>query len=174
VIATREAIPEGAVARAAIAALYERGSLFREVRAESEERLAAAHLLRRLRASGVTDLDPGPWVDPPPDLRAWAEATLETLGVETGHDVGLLSADDLRAPDLPYAARAWLDAEFPRQLDLGDTRYALEWDLAKRTVTMAVVEGKAGRLPTPQYLPRLRGFRVQVRVKSRVQIVRDR
>jgi hypothetical protein len=177
VIEKREGVPEGRLAREAIASLCVRGRLFREEIETSRERLAAARLARRLVKAGLapSDLDLGAWAEQRsvPELADWIDARVDELGVESGSDLALLGGPDFTAEGLPFETLAWLDREFPRQLKLGDAVYELAYDLAKREATLVRTSGKRTDPPSLSILPPLRGFRVRVQHHSKVWVLRD-
>ncbi len=175
VLETREEVPAGALAREAIRDRFLAGALFPETLRATRERLEAAALWERLRAGGLSDGLDEPWEGgaPVPPPEEWVLARLETLGVETGDDLELLSPDDLLAPDLPATARSRLDREFPREVSVGDAAYRVRYDLARREVTLEKVRGSRTELPPLAFLPAFHGFRLLVRHKSAVRVLRD-
>ncbi len=100
---------------------------------------------------------------PPPSLEDWVAQRVETLGVESGEDLALLSPEDLLAPDLPDYIRAELDRTFPRRLELRDATYAVHYDLRKRLVTLEKTAGRRRDPPPRMWLPAFKGFRVEVK-----------
>ncbi len=172
VLGTREEIPEGEMARAALAALFLRGSIFKDALATTRERLSrialAAQLASRGHPSGVAH--PGPV----PSLEAWVAARLVALGVESGDDLALLSASDLTIPDVPFEVRAGLDKEFPVGVDVGDARYETIYDLDRSQVVLKRVKGNREGPPPLAYLPRFPGLRILVDGPRGVQLVRER
>lgn len=163
ILETREEVPTGALAREAIRERFLAGALFPDALVVARDRLEAAALHRRLAGE-----------PPGPDLETWVRERLEALGVESGEDVALLSPDDLLPPDLPPDERRRLDQSFPRSLELGDATYRLEYDPARREVTLHKVAGRRRALPPIAFLPPLRGFRVLVRDGNAVRVLRDR
>jgi ATP-dependent helicase HrpB len=97
-----------------------------------------------------------------------------SLGVETGDDVALLSPDDLLPPELPAPLAAELDRHFPRRLELPDAVYRLEYDLAKKTVTLDQRSGSRKEPPPPAFLPRFAGLTVKIRQGQSLRTVRGR
>lgn len=178
VIESREEMPVGALARQAIASLFIDGKLYPNALAKTRSILDAAALARRLTASSAfaPDMDLGPWASEEVVLSpdAWVANHLETLGVVSGNDLSLLSEGDFIAPDLPTETRDFIDREFPRQLSLGDVKYVIEYDLAKREATLVMTEGKRKLPPPVTTLPTLRGFRVRAKHHSKVWVLRER
>ncbi len=159
----REESPRGEVARDAVVTLFLRGSIFRDSLAITRERLAAATLAARLAARGHHFDEP--WSPPPVaslDLEAWVRARVDSLGVEHGDDLALLSAEDLVAPDLPAGVRAAIDRDFPRTVTVGDATYEADYDLARPGVTLRMVRGARRDPPPLGYLPRFPGMRIVV------------
>ena len=172
VIATRDEVPTGDVARAAIRDLFTRGSLFKGTLAVTRERLAlralAAKLALRGHPAGVAS------AAPVPDVDTWVLARLVELGVETGDDLALLSAKDLECADVPYESRAALDKEFPRTVSVGDAVYETEYDLDKSQVVLRMTKGSRKDPPPLAYLPRFPGLRICVFGPRGVAVVRER
>lgn len=158
VLATREEVPTGVLAREAIATLFLRGSLFRESLATTRERLALVGLAARL---GKDVLGEEPPAAPPP-LEDFVLGRLLELGIESGEDLELLSPRDLLAPDLPFHLRTTLERDYPRTVSVGDATYEAEYDLEKRMVTLSLVRGQRKEPPPLAYLPRFEGFGITV------------
>lgn len=173
VLGTREAAPDGALARDAIATLFLRGSLFPDALAQSRENLRRRALAARLKSlPGVGELV-FTEIAPPPDLETWARLRLEELGVETAEDLELLSPADLVAPDVPVELRPLLDEEYPVTVSVGDCTYEARYDLPRRQVALHVVRGDR-KVPPPQsYLPAFRGLKVCVEAGGSMHWVRS-
>ena len=172
VLATREDVPTGELARAAIAALFLRGSIFKEALATTRERLGrialAAQLFTRGHPAGVAH------AGPVPSLEAWVASRLTALGVESGSDLALLSAVDLTIADVPFEVRSGLDKEFPLGVDVGDARYEALYDLDRNQVILRRVKGNREGAPPLAYLPRFPGLRILVDGPRGMMIVRER
>jgi ATP-dependent helicase HrpB len=172
VVETRDEVPSGDVARAAIAELFTRGSLFRksEALSKTRERLAlralAAKLAERGHPAGIAS------ATPIPSLEEWVLARVTELGVETGDDLALLSADDLVAPDLPFEVRSELVREFPRTVSVGDATYEADYDLDRGQVVLRMVKGTRRAPPPLAYLPRFAGLRICVDDGRGIRILR--
>jgi hypothetical protein len=176
VIDTREEIPEGALARDAVAALFFRDRFFRESRNAAEKILEAAALARGLNAARWMSegLDLGEWQDDEiPSPSVWVERRLIALGVSSGADLPMLSPEDFLPPNLPEETEARLDREFPRRLSLGDVKYDIVYDLANREATLIMTEGKRQTPPPLTTLPSLRGFKIRAKHHSKVWVLRD-
>jgi len=184
VLDVREEVPRGSLARAAMAELFLEGRIHRDALAVTTERIGVWALLERLLARGdasvpaavvAESLAPASVVGAPvPELAEWVELRLETLGVESGEDLSLLTEGDLLAPDIPPAARSWLDRAYPRRLVLGDRRYRVSYDLAKGQVTLEALGGGKRRPPPPlSYLPPFAGFRIVVVDRGVTKVLRD-
>ena len=172
VIGTREEVPSGEVARAAIAALFMRGSIFKDALGTSRERLArialAAQLARRGHPAGVAREGTMPSLD------EWVLQRLVELGVENGGDLAMLSAVDLTVPELPFESQAALDREFPLVVNVGDAKYDALYDLDAHQVVLRSVKGSRAGAPPLAYLPRFPGLRILVDSPRGIQVVRDR
>ena len=172
VIAIREEVPSGDLARAAIVALFVRGSIFKEALATTRTRLSritlAAKLAERSHPAGVARTGPCP------SLEEWTAQRLVALGVESGGDLAMLSPVDLTIEDIPYESRAAFDREFPFVIDVGDARYEAHYDLDARQVMLRRVKGNREGAPPLSYLPRFAGLRICVDGPRGVQVVRER
>jgi hypothetical protein len=180
VLASRDEVPQGALAREALCDLFLRGALFPEVLDRTLARLEAAGLVRRLRADGRAD-GPLVWGELPADLSGsgvespalWVLQRLEDLGVESGDDLSMLEPEDLLAPPLPKEMQAWLDRAFPRDLSLGDAIYRLTYDLTAKEVSLHQVQGRRRVAPPLSYLPAFPGMRIVLRDKHKVIVIRE-
>ena len=172
VIATREETPQGELARAALADLLSRGSLFREAVATSRARLARTALAQKLAARRNPALLA---TEPPvPELDAWLLRRLETLGVESGEDLALLSAHDFLAPDLAPEIRVTLDQDYPLTVSVGDATYRADYDLERNQVVLHMIKGSRQDPPSAAYLPRFAGLRICVEGPRGVAVIRAR
>ncbi|MEI8257517.1 MAG: hypothetical protein WCJ30_17730, partial [Deltaproteobacteria bacterium] len=170
VIAVREETPTGPVAREALAILLGRGSLFREAVALTRERLARSALAAQLAVRGHPAGVPHEGAVPSPD--AWLRARIESLGVESGDDLAMLSAGDFLAPELPDDVIDRLDREFPARVSVGDASYRAEYDIARSQVTLHMVSGSRRDPPPLAYLPAFKGLRVCVEGPRGIAVLR--
>ncbi len=170
VIAEREEVPRGALARDALLTLLLRGSLFRQAVATTRERLARTALASSLGARG----HPLGLVAaaPTPTLEAWLAARLVSLGVESGDDLAMLSAVDFVAEALPYEIESALDREFPAEVSVGDASYRAVYDLERGEVLLELVKGSRKEPPPLAYLPKFAGLRIAVTGPRGTTIVR--
>ena len=174
VIATRDETPTGDVARAAIAELFTRGSLFRgsDALVTTRHRLAlralAAQLATRGHPGGISS------VTPVPSVHEWVALRLLELGVESGDDLALLSAKDLVAEELPYESLAVLEKDFPRGVSVGDATYEAEYDLDAKRVLLRMVKGHRREPPPLAYLPRFAGLGIFVEGPRGITVLRQR
>ncbi|MDB4975303.1 MAG: ATP-dependent helicase [Myxococcaceae bacterium] len=172
VIAEREETPEGELARAAIHELLVRGSLFRRAVEDTRERLARAALSAWLAARGHpagVRLD-----DAELSLADWLRKRVESLGVSSGDDLALLSADDFLAPELPYESRSAVDSDYPLSVSVGDASYRAEYQLELDQVTLRWLKGQRSEPPPLAYLPKFPGLRICVESRSGVTVLRPR
>lgn len=176
VLHTREAPPEGAIARELVAGLFLDGRLFsdEEALATAKERLERAGLWRRLADNGDPDALLHPWSGPRPvpTLPAWVSDRLEALGLQSGDDLQLLSASDLLPPPLPEQAQASLDRHYPAEIDVGDARYKVRYDLGRREVLLDKVAGQRKSLPPAAFIPPFTGFTVLVKDRNQLRVLR--
>ncbi len=172
VVAVRDETPKGDVAREAIAALFLRGSIFKDALAPARERLAlralAAKLATRGHPAGVASNGPVP------TLEEWVSFRVKELGVASGDDLTLLSSKDLLPAEIPYESRAALEREFPVKVSVGDAMYAAEYDLERGQVMLRMVKGSRRDPPPLAYLPRFAGLRICVDGPRGVTVVRER
>jgi ATP-dependent helicase HrpB len=172
VLSEREETPKGELARAAFAELLGRGSLFREAVATSRARLARTELAARLAVRGHPAGVPSN--TPVPTLEAWLISRLETLGVESGDDLPMLSASDFTAPDLPYEVRGAIEEEYPLTVSVGDATYRAEYDLERNQVLLHMLKGSRRDPPPLNYLPKFPGLRICVDGPRGMAVVRER
>jgi HrpA-like RNA helicase len=173
-IVSREEVPTGPIARAAIAELFQRGSIFKAALPAARERHARLALAARLAARGhpagvacASSSPCGPFDD-------WLLARLEELGVQSGEDLALLSPGDLVPPDLPFESRERLDREFPLTVSVGDAVYEADYDLDRAQVLLRMIKGTRATPPPLAYLPRFEGLRVCVDGGRGVTVLRER
>ena len=159
VLDRQETVPEGTLAREAVAALFLRGSLF-DV-ATARERLDARALWARLNDQ-----------EPPPPLADWTMARLEELGLERGDEVALLSRDDLLPDDLEPWERETLDRTYPRRLELPDASYRLVYHPQQRLLELVRERGTRKALPPLRFVPTLPGWKIEVVHKNVRRILR--
>lgn len=172
VLSTREESPQGEVARAAIVELLTRGSLFREAVETTRTRLVytaiASWLASRGQPAGVAHVGPVPTVD------EWLRARVDTLGVETGDDLALLSASDFLAPELSYESRSAIEGDYPMDVNVGDAIYRAQYDLGQNLVTLKMVKGSRKEPPPFGYLPKFPGLRICVDSRNGISVIRAR
>jgi ATP-dependent helicase HrpB len=174
---TREDLPTGQLARDSVAELFLSGRWMPAIRVQCEERLEAARVVKRLNGVGLVDQNYTPeleqfWPDGVPGLTAWTHSRLSAIGLESGADLPLVTALDLLPPDLPSLLREWLDRRYPRHLDMGDSRYRIEYDLGKRQVSLTLQAGQRKSPPAPGMLPAWSGFSILARHGSKAWWVR--
>ncbi len=162
VLAEREAIPEGQAARDAVVELFLAGRLHRKSRDESRRRLEIRTLAARLSRSRVGKGLGLPELSEPAPLDEWARARVDELGVESGADVALLSAEDFLAEELPFELRHIVDETFPREVDLGDARYRAVYDLDERRVLLELTHGRRAKPPSAAFLPSFGGLTIMI------------
>jgi ATP-dependent helicase HrpB len=170
VLATREGTPEAELARTALVELLLRGSVFRDAVALTRQRLGVAAIARWRdeRSQGVKSAEPAPSVE------QWLTLRVSELGVQSGDDLGLLSANDFVAPELPYESRGNIDADYPMNVSVGDATYRADYDLTQNQVTLHRLRGTRNEAPTLAFLPKFPGLRIIVEGPRGVTVLRAR
>lgn len=159
VLATREEAPTGEAARAAIRDLALAGRIMKSqgLRAALEDRYKLAMLAAQVTAT-----------EPLRPLPEWLLGRLTDLGLASGDDLALLTAEDL-LPPLPSAPVAdELARRFPLLWDTGEAQYEIEYRVAESTAIFHQVRGIRKDPPSPTHLPRLPGLRLFWEHKGRV------
>jgi len=177
VLAVREEVPQGALARDAVVELFLRGSLFREARDRTQERLEAAALAEALARSRRPEWRAAlveRFGETVPSMEEWIRRRVEALGLESGDELPLLAAADFLAPELPTELQAVLDREYPRTMTLAGAVYRFDYDLARREVTLVLTQGRRAGPPPLSFLPRLPGLRIKALHKDHLQTLRER
>ena len=172
VLATREATPEGELAQSALVELLVRGSVFRDAVALTRRRLVLAAIARwlaeRSQPSGARS------AEPVPSLEHWLRARVVSLGVQSGDDLALLSADDFLAPELPYESRGSIESDYPATVNVGDATYRADYDLPMNQVTLHPLKTSRSEAPTLAFLPKFPGLRILVEGPRGLTVVRAR
>jgi ATP-dependent helicase HrpB len=172
VLVEREETPQGQLARDALVQLLLRGSLFRDAVASTRVQLTrnalAAWLATRGHPAGIKLEGAGA------TLEEWLRAKVESLGVESGDDLALLSASDFTAPALPYETSSAIDGDYPQTVSLGDASYRAEYDLTQSQVTLYLVKGSRTEPPPLSYLPKFPGLRVSAESRRGITVLRVR
>lgn len=173
VLAREEVVPEGALARTAIAQRLASGHMFKKQHPallERWETLQLAHRVKpRMRSA---DVDLTELAELPPDLEACLTQQLEALGVDSGADLALIEPPDVLPPPLPDAVTEYLEAHFPVRISLGDALYRVEYDFSKRRATLLLMRGQRSTPPRRDFLPRLGGLDVFAEAGGRMHRVR--
>lgn len=161
VIATREEMPTGALARAAIADLLIQNALMGGIADQLRDRHERRSLVHRL------DGEP-----PLPPLREWLEARLAALPLEDPTELDLLEPDDLLPEAVPAHVADRLDREFPPELRLGDARYRCAYDVQRKVCVLHQIGGHRKNPPPARLLPRLPGWGIEWEHKNRIRRLR--
>lgn len=157
VLGSREAVPEGQLARDALARVFLEGRLWKQTRAATADRLEA----RALHAQ--VERNAGRAAEDVPSIEDWVAERVAELGVASGEDLALLSPDDLLADDLPAWIREQLDKVYPREIKLRDIEFAVRYELARKTVVLEKLRGSRRDPPPLTWLPRFEGLRIVMR-----------
>ena len=176
ILSTRQTVPQGLLAREAMAELFLHRRIFSKALEPSRENLETTILARRL-ANRLDDtpywlqeaVDDGP---DPPAFEQWVIERLDELGVTSGEDLGLLSPEDLIFPALSPILREELNRTYPRRLKIDGVGYRVDYELEQGRVVLSIESGKPQKPPDPFYLPRFPGFRVSVEFKGVLRTIR--
>lgn len=172
VLGSREAVPDGELARAGLLELLLRGSVFRQAVATTRQRLTQAAILAWLAARGHPAVPAG--AAPPLSLEPWLRARVAELGVQGGEDLALLSEADFLAPELPYESKSTVENDYPLLVSSGDAKYRADYDLTRREVTLHRLGGSRNEPPSLGYLPKFPGLRILVDGPRGVTVLRAR
>jgi hypothetical protein len=172
VLGTREATPEGELAQAALVELLVRGSVFKGAVAATRQRLTYAAIAAWLDERADPALPKR--LEPAASLETWLRARVVELGVQSGDDLALLSANDFLAPELPYEARGSIESDYPLTASVGDATYRADYDLARQQVTLHPLKGSRSEAPTLGFLPKFPGLRILVEGPRGLTVVRAR
>jgi hypothetical protein len=89
-------------------------------------------------------------------------ARLEALGLASGDELPLLSADDLLPDPLDPWHAEQLERSHPRTLQLPDAHYRLHYHPGRRLLELEQVRGKRKTPPPLRFVPTLPGWKVQL------------
>jgi ATP-dependent helicase HrpB len=170
VLSTREEVPKGPHARSALVELLSRGRLFSATIRETRERMARSALAAQLQARK----QPSQPMAAPITFDAWLAQRVETLGVESGEDLALLSPSDFSVPELPYEIRAELDNDYPATVSVGHATYRAEYEPERNQVVLHMIKGSRKDPPPLAYLPKFPGLRVCLQTRSGPSPLRER
>ncbi|MDI3326109.1 helicase-related protein [Pontibacterium granulatum] len=162
VIHSETVIPEGEVARRAIAELILRGSLMPGVADQLRRDLDAWSLFVAL---GEAEGDV-------PEAETWLRNQLELLGVEQADDMALIDATDLQFEGIPDWQRNAFDEKYPMLLSLGDLRLKVHYDVKKKQVVIERLAGTRKDDPKRWELPVWKGWKIRYKKASRVVDIR--
>jgi hypothetical protein len=173
VLAEREEVPQGELARDALVQLLLRGSLFREAVKTTRARLIRWSLAAKLSARARPPTA-AVSAEPIPSLEEYLRERVRTLGVESGEDLALLSAADFVKEDLPFEARGPLDEAYPAKVSVGDASYEAEYNIDDSQVLLKLIRGSRRGPPPLEYLPKFPGLRICVEGPGGIAVVRAR
>jgi len=170
VLREEERSPRGELLRRAVAELFCRGSLFREVLPVSRERLARLALLFQVEEAGLLAAKWRPLLPPRPaggEHREWVVGRLAELGLEGEEDLGLIEGEDLLPATLPEELERELERDFPLEVRPGGCIYRVDYDFRAKEVLLTPAGDPPREPPSPRLLPRFAGFKVKVKHHSR-------
>ena len=176
VLSTHQTVPQGKLARKAMAQLFLDRRIFSKALPISREHYEATIVARRLASrldeipywlQEVVDDDPNP-----PAFDRWVIDRLTELGVTSGEDLGLLSEQDLIYPALSTVLREELDRTYPRRLKIDGVDYRVDYELEQGRIVLRIERGKPQKPPGLFYLPRFPGFKILVEFKGVLRTIR--
>jgi len=175
VLSTREEAPKGHEARLAIRDLTLAGRCFKGVLTRLKDRYEQAGLavqvaLTDRNASYNTTATP----EQLPPLSDWLLKRLEDLGLESGADLGLIGPDDIMPPEPPPDIALIITRNYPKDLNIADAKYRIEYQLSERAAIFHQVSGSRKDAPSAMHLPNLVGLRLYWEHKNRVQPILGR
>ncbi len=165
VLSSEQRALSGALLRSAVQTLFLRGTYLPKAHTKLRDRLDSIALLVRLSQAQLLSCPPEvlePLAKQELDPERFVEARLLELGLEDAADLSLLEEADLLPEPLPEYLQAQLDKEYPRQVELGEASYRVEYEPALRRATLYLTRGTRRTPPPRQYLPRFSGLRVQI------------
>ena len=169
ILMEREEPPRGVLAREAIAHAYLQNQIFKGNQKETKRRLREKRIYAELIRTGQWEGEP---MEALPPMEEWIVQRLQDLGVESGEDLALLKADDFIPDELPSHIREKVSSLFPSDISLGDMHFSVEVNVPKRLVTLHKTSGKRKELPSLQFLPAFKGFKIHVEDRGKVRILR--
>lgn len=158
VIAAERVIPEGEALRRAVTKLVLAGRILENAGERAQRDVEAWNLYVKL---GLGEGEPA-------DTESWLESRLEVLGVESGEDLALIEAEDLRFDGIPAWERDRFEEKYPRRVELSNLSMRVDYDPKRKTVLLERLEGKRKEPPRMQELPAWSGWSVRYRNASRV------
>ncbi len=170
VLARREEVPRGALAREALVRALVEERVFPGLWPRVRAGLAAIRRATALARTGLLPPNLAPWApeeDVPEEDEAWVTARLAALGFDSGEDLALLTEDDLVPAGLAPPLAAWMDGHFPAEVRVGDGTYRAFYDFRRRQVVLRLASGHRRAPPSLTFLPAYRGFSVRVEHKGR-------
>jgi len=161
VLQVREETPTGAIAREAIARMILQNALMGRIATQLVRRHERASLWSRLQGEPAL-----------PEVGVWLLARLEEVGIEEADDLALLEPEDVMPPAVPAWEAERLDKDFPAELNVGDGRYRLAYDVRRKVCTLHQVGGQRKEPPPARLLPRLQGWHLDWEHKNRTRRLR--
>lgn len=164
VIDTRWQAPQGASALEALVDMVLDGLLVDGLAAQIR---ADIHQWNLYLALGRYQAETCTRAPEPVEVRAWLQAQLEALGVESAEDLALFEAGDFPFDGIPAWERADFDIEFPYQVVLTDLTLNIEYQVAGKRVLAVYASGNRKADPKRWELPRWQGWKIRYRKASR-------
>jgi ATP-dependent RNA helicase HrpB len=147
VLQTVDDVPEGDAAAAALHRLLREGRHLAKAVSAARDEVEACSLRASLEGQ------------PALVFEGWLRERIATLGFESGEDLPLLTAADLAPGLLTREEHRAIRERFPGELLIGGLHLELDYDLARREVTLrARASGRPA--PRPDFLPRWPGWSV--------------
>jgi ATP-dependent helicase HrpB len=108
------------------------------------------------------------------EFDSWIRHKIESIGLESGEDIALLSPEDFSLPSLDEWTLGILDKTYPDTVTAGQETFLVHYELARKTVRLEKIIGQRKELPSLQYLPRFKGFAIEVEDRGKIRRLRER
>ncbi|MEM7675240.1 MAG: helicase-related protein [Myxococcota bacterium] len=154
----------GAILREGFTQLVVDNRIMKGVFSTIDRQLSQARLIRRLAATDLIKTYPGDLdhLVSDDDAKQYLLKRVTELGLEEQEDCQLIEPEDLLPAPLPDHLAAALERDYPQQVDLGEAKYTVEYDLRSRRAILVLQSGTRHKAPPRRYLPRFPGMKVSI------------
>jgi ATP-dependent helicase HrpB len=146
-------VPSGPYAVESFALAILNGVIWRDLLAEVVTRLQRWAILAQIEENLVHEL-------PLLDVREYLLQRAGELGVDSGSDFALLTAEDFLPADIPEHYHSRMARDFPRRLDYPDVSYNVRYDIQKKAVFLVKERGSRQSPPPLMWLPKFNGLSI--------------